>query len=168
MLALMAEHNRWMNRHLYTVCDGLDDTARKRDLGAFFRSIHGTFNHLLLVDRLWLGRLRGEPYPVTSLDQELYADFAILRHESERTDAELGDYVAGLTPARLAEPVGYTSLARQTAVTLPLGLILVHLFHHQTHHRGQITTLVSQLGHDFGETDLIYMPGAAGAFRAEP
>jgi len=46
-------------------------------------------------------------------------------------------------------------------VTLPLGPVLTHLFHHQTHHRGQITTLISQLGYDFGETDMIYMPAAA-------
>ncbi|MEW6120133.1 MAG: DinB family protein [Pseudomonadota bacterium] len=164
MLGLMADHNRWMNRKLYAVCARLSEAERTRDLGAFFRSVHGTLNHLLLVDRLWLGRLCDAPFAVTALDQELYDDYATLERERDRTDAALQDYVARLDPMRLADSVSYVSLLSQRPVTLPLGLILVHLFHHQTHHRGQITTLVSQLGYDFGETDMIYMPGAERAF----
>lgn len=163
LLTLMADHNRWMNEKLYAVCAGIPDEARKRDLGAFFRSIHGTLNHLLLVDRLWLGRITGEPFPIRSLDQELYADFALLKRERTETDTVIAALVAELQPARLAEPLTYTSFVKKESVTLPLGLILTHLFHHQTHHRGQITTLISQLGYDFGETDMIYMPGAATA-----
>lgn len=160
MVALMADHNRWMNEGLYAVCARLSEEERKQDLGAYFRSIHGTFNHLVLVDRLWLGRLRDEPYLVASLDQELYADYATLERERAKTDSDIQEYVAMLEPSRLADPVAYVSLLKKTTVILPLGLILVHLFHHQTHHRGQVTTLISQLGQDFGETDMIYMPSA--------
>lgn len=158
MLTLMADYNRWMNNNLYAVCARMRDDERKRDLGAFFRSIHGTFNHLLLVDRLWLGRIRNVPFPVASLDQELYADYTTLTRERTRTDVEISEFVATLDSKRLADAITYTSLIKRTSMTLPLGLILNHLFHHQTHHRGQITTLVSQLGYDFGETDMIYMP----------
>ncbi|HQT00626.1 MAG: damage-inducible protein DinB [Hydrogenophilales bacterium 16-64-46] len=164
MLGLMADHNRWMNEKLYAVCAQLSEAERRRDLGAFFRSVHGTLNHLLLVDRLWLGRMRKTPFAVRSLDQELYADFPTLERERDRTDAALQDYVARLDAHRLAQPVDYVSLLSRQPVTRPLGLVLVHLFHHQTHHRGQITTLVSQLGYDFGETDMITMPGAAAGF----
>lgn len=136
MLSLMADHNRRMNDKLYAVCAGIPDEARKRDLGASFRSIHGTFNHLLLVDRLWLGRITGKPFPIRSLDQELYADFDTLERERADTDAVIAGFIAGLRPARLAEPVTYISFVKQESVTLPLGLILTHLFHHQTHHRG--------------------------------
>lgn len=160
MLVLMADHNRWMNEKLYAVCARLTEVERKQDLGAYFRSVHGTFNHLLLVDRLWLGRLRGEPFAAASLDQELYADYATLERERAKTDSDIQEYVAMLEPSRLADPVTYVSLLKKTTVILPLGLILVHLFHHQTHHRGQVTTLISQLGQDFGETDMIYMPSA--------
>ena len=160
MLRLQAAHNRWMNEKLFAVCGRLADEERKRDMGAFFRSIHGTFNHLLLVDRLWLGRVRHAPFSIVSLDQELYADFAVLAREREKTDAGIAAFVTTLEPADLAEPVSYTSFLTKSGVTLPLGVILTHLFHHQTHHRGQITTLISQLGHDFGDTDLIYMPDA--------
>lgn len=169
LLTLMADHNRWMNEKLYAVCAGIPDEARKRDLGAFFRSIHGTLNHLLLVDRLWLGRITSKPFPIRSLDQELYADFETLKYEREITDGVIAALVAELQPAHLAEPLTYTSFVKKESVTLPLGLILTHLFHHQTHHRGQITTLISQLDCDFGETDMIYMPGAATAyFPAQP
>lgn len=164
LLNLMADHNRWMNRKLYAVCALLSESERTRDLGAFFKSVHGTLNHLLLVDRLWLSRLCDAPFEATALDQVLYDDFATLEHERDSTDAALQDYVARLDPMRLAEPLGYVSLLSQRTMTLPLGLILVHLFHHQTHHRGQITALVSQLGYDFGETDMIYMPDAEMTF----
>lgn len=164
MLTLMADHNRWMDERLYGVCSRMPDAERKRDLGAFFRSIHGTFNHLLLVDRLWLGRIVNAPFTIQSLDQELYADFVTLERERAKTDAEISAVIAALEPARLAERVTYVSFVKKTSVTLPLGLILIHLFHHQTHHRGQITTLISQLGYDFEETDLIYMPDAESRY----
>lgn len=159
-LCLMADHGRWMNRKLYEVCADIPDEERKRDLGAYFRSIHGTLNHLLLVDRLWLGRIIGREFRIRSLDQELYADFDELRHEREIADGQIADLISGLKPSHLPEPVSYVSFLKKAEVTLPLGVVLTHFFHHQTHHRGQITTLISQLGYEFGDTDLIYMPGA--------
>ncbi|MDV3239913.1 MAG: DinB family protein [Gammaproteobacteria bacterium] len=158
-LRLQASYNHWMNERLYAVCAALSDAERKRDLGAFFRSIHGTFNHILLADRLWLARLGGQPFHVASLDQELYADFDTLHAEQVRTDAEVVACVQDLAPERLADTVAYTSVMTGRPNALPLGVVLTHLFHHQTHHRGQITTLISQLGRDFGETDMIWMPG---------
>lgn len=160
MLKLMADHNHWMNEKLYAVCKHMPDAERKRDLGAFFGSIHGTFNHLLLVDRLWFGRIRNAPFFIESLDQELYTDFTTLERERDKTDVEISGFVSTLDPASLSKAITYTSFVKKSILTLPLGLILIHLFHHQTHHRGQITTLISQLGYDFGETDMIYMPGA--------
>ena len=168
LLTLMADYNRWMNDKLYAVCAEIPDEARKRDLHAFFRSIHGTLNHLLLVDRLWLGRITGTPFPIRSLDQELYADFVRLKDEREKTDSMIAALIAELQPRNLSEPLTYTSLVKKASATLPLGLILTHLFHHQTHHRGQITTLISQLDYDFGDTDMIFMPEAMTAcFRAQ-
>lgn len=165
LLRLQAAHNCWMNEKLYAVCARLSDEERRRDLGAFFRSVHGTLNHLLLVDRLWLGRVVGQRFAVDALDQELYAAFAVLAVERQATDTAIQDVVDGLVEARLSGPVTYTSLLTNRSVTLPLGLILTHLFHHQTHHRGQITALLSQLGYDFGDTDMIYMPGVDKYFE---
>lgn len=167
-LQLMADYNRWMNERIYLTCATIPDDIRKRDLGAFFHSIHGTLNHLLLVDRLWLGRITGLPFQVQSLAQELYPDFTTLRQEREQTDAELQTLIASLTAERLAQPVTYVSVSKGTNVTLSLGLLLTHLFNHQTHHRGQLTTLLSQLGYDYGDTDLIFMPGAKEAEFSPP
>jgi uncharacterized damage-inducible protein DinB len=130
-----------------------------RDLGAFFKSILGTLNHLLLADRLWMGRFTGVAYPATRLDEILYADFAQLRAERSMTDQALTDYLDGLSDADLDKPLHYTSLLSPEPRTLRLGDALLHVFHHQTHHRGQVTTLLSQLGVDFGETDLLFIPG---------
>jgi uncharacterized damage-inducible protein DinB len=151
---LMASYNRWMNEKLYTLCATLSDEERKRDRRAFFRSIHGTLNHLLLTDRGWLGRFLGRPWTFRSLDQELYDDFEELRRQRAKTDAAIEDFVAELTAEKLAENFSYTTYAGRS-YTHALGPALVHLFNHETHHRGQITTLLSQLGIDTGITDVI-------------
>lgn len=168
LLRLMADHNHWMNQSLYGTVAALEDAARKHDRGAFFRSIHGTLNHILLADRIWLGRLTAVPFAFQSLDQELYADFAELRQAREATDAELRALVGGLAPAALAEPVVYWSGVKKAEMAMPRGLILLHLALHQTHHRGQITTVLHQMGVDVGITDLPFMPGAATAYFGQP
>ncbi|HEY3496438.1 MAG TPA: DinB family protein [Polyangiaceae bacterium] len=162
-LAALARYNRWMNDKLFGLAASLSDEARKRDRGAFFKSIHGTFNHLLLADRVWLGRLTGIAVPegfmgpggIRSLDQELYPDFDDLRRERALTDDELSAWVSGLSYERLAAPV--TFLRRRQKQECPLWWAVAHLFNHQTHHRGQITTLLMQEGHDPGVTDLYAM-----------
>ena len=160
-LGALARYNRWMNDKLYELAATLSEEERKRDCGAFFKSIHGTFNHLLLADRVWLGRFMGLTVPngfmapggIRSLDQELYVDFEDLRRERTRTDDELSAWVYGLTPERLNAPLVY--LRRGQKQASPLWWAVAHVFNHQTHHRGQITTLLMQLGHDPGVTDLI-------------
>jgi uncharacterized damage-inducible protein DinB len=151
---LMAGYNRWMNERLYALCGALSDEERKRDRRAFFRSIHGILNHLLLTDRGWLGRFTGEPWTFRSLDQELYPDFDELRSERATTDGAIEDYVARLTPEQLSAEIFYKTYAGKT-YSHPLRPALVHMFNHETHHRGQLTTLLSQLGIDPGGTDLI-------------
>jgi uncharacterized damage-inducible protein DinB len=162
-LGASARYNRWMNDKLYRLAATLDDEARKRDLGAFFKSIHGTLNHLLLGDKVWLARFKGEALPpghlgpsgIRSLDQELHANFDELRHERAVIDDELAAWVSSLTPERLAAPLVY--LRRGQKQQSPLWWAVAHLFNHQTHHRGQLTTLLSQQGHDIGTTDLFAM-----------
>lgn len=159
---VMARYNRWMNDKLYAVTAKLTDAERKADRGAFFGSLHRTWNHLLLADRVWLGRFAmatledGELGPsIRSLDQELYADFEQLVRERARTDDELDAFVATLTHERLAAPLRF--VRRGAMNELPLWHAVAHLFNHQTHHRGQITTLLMQTGHDPGVTDLVAM-----------
>ena len=153
----MARYNRWMNGKLYDCAGGLDDASRKADMGAFFKSIHGTLNHLLLADRVWMGRFTGELFLPCSLADELYADFDTLRREREATDDAIGQYMARLDDARLAAPLHYTSITNPAPRTIPLALALAHFFNHQTHHRGQVTTLLMQRGIDPGVTDLMWL-----------
>jgi uncharacterized damage-inducible protein DinB len=155
----MARYNRWMNEKIYAVCAAIGDADRKKDMGAFFKSIHGTLNHLLLCDRAWLGRLTGKPFKINYLSDELYADFDELRKERAKTDEELIAWVAALTDERLAADFTYTSAVDNVTRTFPLWAAVGHVFNHQTHHRGQITTLIKQLGIDPGVTDLPWLPG---------
>ena len=163
----LARYNTWMNERLYALCATLPDEVRKEDRGAFFRSVHGTLNHLLLTDRAWLGRFtrdaalaqsrdgNGNPIAYTGkLDQEVYADFALLRRERATTDAAIEAWAAGLTAEHLAAPFSYRASAGQR-YDHPLWWAVIHFFNHQTHHRGQLTTLLTQLGHDSGVTDLV-------------
>jgi uncharacterized damage-inducible protein DinB len=162
----MARYNAWMNRRLYDVAGTLSDDERKRDLGAFFRSLHGTLNHLLLTDRAWLGRFTsdpsvsqsldadGRPIAIRSLGQELYADFATLQRERTRTDADIERWIATLDGERLDASFAYRTSAG-VPCEHPLWWAVSHFFNHQTHHRGQATTLLFQLGRDPGVTDLV-------------
>jgi uncharacterized damage-inducible protein DinB len=162
----LAGYNRWMNEKVYATAAELPDADRRRDLGAFFRSIHGTLNHLLLADRAWLWRFTRDPNVAESrdragtpiamtgrLDQEIYRDFDELRAERGRTDAHVLDWVETLDDARLAAPLAYRTSAG-TACEHPSWWAVGHFFNHQTHHRGQATTLLVQLGRDPGVTDL--------------
>ena len=156
---IMALYNRWMNERIYAVCAEIPDDERKRDRGAFFKSIHGTLNHLLLGDRLWLGRFKHRPFAVDSLDQELYADFETLRAEREQTDAEIVDFIDSLDEDALARPQRFHTIVNPAEHVFPLHHVLLHFFNHQTHHRGQVTTLMKQAGYDPGVTDLMWLPG---------
>lgn len=152
-----------MNEKLYSVAATLTDDERKRDRGAFFKSIHATMNHLLVADRIWMGRFTGAPLEagwigpggIRALDQELSADWEQLRAGRRETDDEIERWVAALSAVNLSTTLRY---ARQEGhVEVPLWWAVTHLFNHQTHHRGQVTTLLMQAGKDPGVTDLIAM-----------
>jgi uncharacterized damage-inducible protein DinB len=154
----MASYNVWMNTRLYAACAELSDDQRKRDLGAFFKSLHGTLNHLLLADRIWLSRFKRTPYTVASLDQELYADFAQLRAQRQETDDDINAWVNALSVHDFDGRLSYVSIVNPQPRTCPFWFAVVHFFNHQTHHRGQVTTLLKQSGSDPGVTDLLWLP----------
>lgn len=156
----MASYNRWMNERLYDVCAQLTDDDRKRDCGAFFKSIHRTLNHLLLADKIWMGRFVGAPYPATRIDAELHSDFDALQKDRIAEDARIVAWAGSLTDGVLAGDLRYTSVVNPAPRKYEMWLAVAHFFNHQTHHRGQITTLLSQFGLDMGVTDLIMLPDA--------
>ena len=154
-----AAYNRWMNAKLYEVCALMPDEVRRADKGAFFKSVHGTLNHLLLADRVWLGRFTNKPFVVQSLDQELYADWDELRAQRIVTDDALEAWLGGLGEDDLRHTFEYVSIVDPQPRSLILWKAMLHFFNHQTHHRGQLTTLMNQLGYDSGVTDLLMLPG---------
>ena len=153
----MARYNRSMNRALYDCSARLTDTQRKEDVGAFFKSIHGTLNHLLVGDSVWMGRFQGPAYVPASLAQELHAGFDELRRAREAMDARIVDWAAALAESSLAGELRYTSIVNPAPRVMPMALAVAHFFNHQTHHRGQLTTLLMQRGIDPGVTDLMWV-----------
>lgn len=160
---LMARYNRWMNRKLYSACDSLSDEQRKALRGAFFGSLHSTLNHLLWADYVWIGRFaRGTPlgrnYPKGAIGSDLYSDWEALGAARAAMDDDILAWAAALDAEWLARDFSWFSAAKQSTRCAPAWLLVTHLFNHQTHHRGQATTLLSQYGIDPGETDLAFMP----------
>lgn len=166
-LSLMADYNAWMNGRIYDATSKLAPEEIARDRGAFFGSILGTLNHLVVADRTWMGRFAGlaAAHPAldpvltiaapTALDQILFADFAALRAVRGRFDEAIRAFVSALDAETLATPLAYRNMAGTVARRQALWQILTHVFNHQTHHRGQVTTLLTQAGIDVGATDLI-------------
>lgn len=162
----LAAYNYWMNERLYALCATLSDEDRKRDLKAFFGSIHSTLNHLLLADRRWLRRLVGDPnafpsldaqgIPIqeTSLDQILYEDFDTLKRERETTDRAIMAWADGVDDVRLYGTMTYSTIGGHE-MSHAVWVAATQVFNHQTHHRSQVITLLTQLGHSFGVTDFL-------------
>lgn len=154
----MAAYNGWMNDKLYAAAATLTDDERKRDLGAFFKSVHGTLNHLLLGDQSWLQRFRGEAVTMKTPADELHAGFDELRQARRVMDEEIARFAAGLDDAFADAPFAFWSVTYGRHRVIPGWAAVTHMFNHQTHHRGQVTTLLKQLGRDPGVTDIPWMP----------
>jgi uncharacterized damage-inducible protein DinB len=153
---MMAAYNAWANRRLHAAAEALPEADYRADLGAFFRSVHGTLNHLVVADRIWLARFRGEPPPGYRLDQIVHDDRAELARARRALDAEIIGFVTGLTEARLAAAFTYRLITRDEQVTQPMAPALAHFFNHQAHHRGQVHALLTRLTGEAPALDLLY------------
>ena len=154
----MARYNQWMNGGLYSAAETLTPEQRRSECGLFFGSIYNTLNHLLVCDLMWLARFKNEPVTVKSLTQELFGDYAQLRHAREQTDKDIIAWAQNLALSPPPERLNYVSLSSNTERNVDFAQAIVHFFNHQTHHRGQVTAALSQKGVDCGVTDLIFMP----------
>jgi len=163
----LAAYNRWFNQRLYEVSQQLSDEDRKLDRGAFFGSIHGTLNHIVWGDKLWLGRFSAQGVAFSSLPADLLAmpagaahatmlheDWQALKNMRERLDIAIEAWIEEMPadfPLRTMRYSNTKGVAREHA----MWKALTHFFNHQTHHRGQVTALLMQAGVDPGTTDLI-------------
>lgn len=167
----MARYNRWINQRLYAAADALSDEERKRERGAFFGSLHRTLNHLVVADQIWLRRfaqcgldhgvtfdsLNGAVLdlpPGSQLDTVPFDDWSALRAKREQLDAAIEAWVADMPVAYPQFAMSYSN-SKGVARAHPAWQAMTHFFNHQTHHRGQATTLLMQAGVDVGVTDLI-------------
>jgi uncharacterized damage-inducible protein DinB len=160
----MGRYNRWLNERLYAACEPLGDEARQRERGAFFGSIHQTLAHVVWGDTLWLQRFAGQGAGLDAAQLVLPAGagFGValhpvwqdLKRERERLDTLIESWLAQMDADFLARTMHYTT-TKGVQREHPMWQALSHFFNHQTHHRGQVSTLLMQAGVDVGVTDLI-------------
>jgi len=166
--AHLASYNQWMNRKLYAAAAGLSEEELHRNRGAFFGSVFGTLNHIAIGDILWFKRISASLPGLASLqcmDQlpqpsfpatPLCGSLAALSALRATLDEAIIAFCAEADPAKLDEALEWTSRNGVKGRKV-LGDVLLHVFNHQTHHRGQASTLFSQLGIDIGATDLVLL-----------
>jgi uncharacterized damage-inducible protein DinB len=151
--AQYARYNRLANEKLYEACATLSDEERRRDLAAFFKSVHGTLNHLLLGDTIWMARFEGGSHPSTGLDAILFEEFEALREARAAMDRRIEAFFGHLPAGFFERSLRYVNNAGIDSQD-PALVIVPHFFNHQSHHRAQVHTLLSQLGRDPPVLDL--------------
>jgi uncharacterized damage-inducible protein DinB len=139
----LANYNRWANRRMYDDAAGLSDDDRKRPNGLFFGSVHGTLNHLLVADYIWMRRFTGEGPQPERLNQTLYENFTELRAAREQEDDRIVSFVTGSSD--YDRELSYQNSSGKTYYQR-LGPALTHFFNHQAHHRGQVHAGLTMLG----------------------
>lgn len=165
---MMAEYNRWMNGRIYEAAAKLSAEELARDRGAFFGSLLNTLNHLVVTDTMWLKRfaahpslpaalepIRALPQP-TALNQVLFTELAPLEERRKLIDAAIDEWTAALTQADLDHVLDYAN-SKGIRSQKRMSRLVTHFFNHQTHHRGQASTLLFQAGQDVGQTDLLVL-----------
>jgi uncharacterized damage-inducible protein DinB len=165
-LCLMAQYNEWMNTKVYASALTLPMDVLSEDRGAFFGSIMGTLNHIAVADTIWLQRFAPllpthqelnfirERNPPQSLDAMLFSTLEELYGYRKTLDGILSELAKSMTTTELDQMLSYSN-TKGISATKNLFSLLMHVFNHQTHHRGQVTTLLSQSGVDVGVTDLV-------------
>lgn len=161
-----AGYNAWANRRLYDAAAGLSDADYRADRGAFFKSMHGTLNHLLATDYIWMKRFTGEGEAPDRLDTIVRERLADLRTAREAEDRRIVRWIGGLDETRLAGTIRYRRVSSPEEFVQALMPALDHWFNHQTHHRGQAHMILTSLGKTAPELDLLYYQREAAAGRA--
>ena len=153
---MLATYNRWANARVYEVAAALSEEELNRDAGAFFGSLIGTLNHVLVADRIWLKRFTGEGSAPTRLDTILHPDLIGLTGARVAEDRRIVEWVGSLSDEALAGRFTYVTVTDVRTVSQRLAPALAHFFNHQTHHRGQAHATLTALGQPSVPLDLIY------------
>lgn len=143
--AMMAAYNRWVNVRLYDMAAALPDELYRKPTGVYFKSLHGTLNHILTADRIWMRRLQGKGEHPDKLNATIHDDLPSLRAARVTEDQRIVDFIDSLDDADFDKPWDYQTL-NGTPQRHRVREILGHLFNHQTHHRGQAHAALTSLG----------------------
>lgn len=157
----MARYNEWQNSNLFDAAETLSDAERRVDRKAFFGSIHRTLDHLLWGDRIWMSRFSDSPPPeVTSIpgSAEQTEQWDELMSQRRAFDRFILDWASSLDAAVLEGMLNWYSVAAERDMSAPRWLLITHMFNHQTHHRGQVHSMLTQAGATPGDTDLMLLP----------
>jgi uncharacterized damage-inducible protein DinB len=157
-----ADYNSWANLRLYDAAAAVADGDYRADRGAFFKSLHGTLNHLLVGDRIWMRRFTGEGEAPDRLDAILFEDFAELRKARVVEDRRIESYIHGLDERALSGTFTYATITNPAKVEQRLCEALDHFFNHQTHHRGQAHCLLTAIAGGAPSFDLIILQRERG------
>jgi uncharacterized damage-inducible protein DinB len=142
---MFGHYNAWANKRLFTATAQLGVEQYRADRGAFFGSVHGTLNHLLVTDRIWMRRFTGEGDAPDRLDAILFETFEDLRAAREAEDRRIVDFVDRLDDERIAATIKYRRVSSPEQFEQQLAPALAHWFNHQAHHRGQAHALLTGL-----------------------
>lgn len=153
---MFGRYNEWANGRLFAAAGQLTSEQYRTDGGAFFKSVHGTLNHLLATDRIWMQRFTGEGDAPDRLDAILYETFDELRAARQAEDERIVDFVDGLDDKRIAATIKYRRVSSPQQFEQQLAPALAHWFNHQTHHRGQAHALLTGLVSEAPELDLLF------------
>jgi uncharacterized damage-inducible protein DinB len=155
----MAAYNAEMNRRLYDAAARLSDEARRQDRGAFWGSIHGTLNHILWGDTMWMSRFDGWAKQPAGIKESggLRQDFFVLRDARAEADRRISAWAGRLDPEWLKGELAWHSGALGREMRKPKSLLVAHFFNHQTHHRGQVHAMLTAAGEKTGDTDLAFI-----------
>ena len=154
--SMFAAYNRWANARIYDAALELTDEEFNRPVGAFFGSLMGTLNHLLVTDRIWMRRFTGEGDAPMALDAIVHRGLGPLRIAREAEDERIVEWVDSLSEKALAGRFTYMTVTDMRTVSQRLAPALAHLFNHQTHHRGHAHMVLTVLGKPSVPLDLIY------------
>lgn len=153
---MMAAYNRWANGQVYAAAEKLSEEECGRDMGAFFKSVIGTLNHILVGDRIWLKRFTGAGEAPTSLSGMLFPTLDDLKRAREAEDDRIVAWIGSLSKDALAGRFTYMTVTDMRTVSQRLAPALSHFFNHQTHHRGQVHAMLTALGQPSLTLDLIH------------
>jgi uncharacterized damage-inducible protein DinB len=161
-----ARYNAWANRRLYDAAAELSDSEYRADRGAFFKSMHGTLNHLLTADQVWMHRFTGQGPSPERLDMIHHEQLAPLRAAREAEDERIVDYVESLSDSALAGTIRYRRVSTPEEFEQALEPALAHFFNHQTHHRGQAHSILCSFGRRGLVLDLLFFQREMAAGKA--